>query len=633
MMEFSDLALAKFLQVAPELGPMILNFSELQEDTGEDDVVTGVFSLRVGAGVAFVPVVAKGDNIFPIDSIYIEGISEDESGQFRPLTKATITSLMNQVQMSPGKPIKTPKTVEKNPSVYNMINPPRTGKFAYASESRLIEFLAMLPNHIKQATFEKISSEKTIYDSLDRAFGLRTIFDVLKPTENTVADVTKTKAKPQSVVSASDALGAAFTDAMAKDIIVQGFHVSQNPEFSRVAVSYQPFNREGTYQEVSQAVDGGRDHNLVFSSGVSREAYLPRAHELNPGHARTLALFVTGDYAEGDKFISAGDAVDREKVLDTVFTLSPPKLMKELNKQDKFLLITNAGTYLGPFTAWSVVQNHMGTEVDISGHGHVNRLCAYRNHTQDVSRIGKNLYVPTNIFVLPLGNNVSGDLERSTFDASRKQELFSTQHLGTELNLRYDGVEFSGNNQVLGEKSAAMKFLVDGESIDPEDALRFLKQAEETKFVKIFLSKKAADFNPAEIPQSGMVNARDPGDVGPGGAFMPAIQEASKLGDGQVMEATIISQLLQIPDMFAYIEEFLPEISETVDKLGRILFLTRVKLNQLSQNLDSDSVFALINQIKQVYRSLGDSVEKLKEVSTASSGFEPGKQNRQGNGK
>ena len=162
----------------------------------------------------------------------------------------------------------------------------------------------------------------------------------------------------------------------------------------------------------------------------------------------------------------------------------------------------------------------------------------------------------------------------------------------------------------------------------------FLKQAELTKSVKIFLSKLAStDFNPAEMPTGGNYAADPAKSVGLNGAFMPAIQEASRLGDGQVLEATIISQLLQVPDLFEYIGEYLPDLLQTVDKLGRILFLTRVKLNNLSENLDPDSVFALVSQIKTVYRQLGDAVEKLKEISTTSKGFEPEKQNTQGNGK
>lgn len=628
-MDFSDIALAKFLQVAPELGPSILNFSELTEEMGDGgDTKTGVFALRIGEGLAFVPVVAKGDNIFPIDSIFI-----DDESQFRPLTKGTITALMNQSSMAPGKKTKIPQNVDKNPSVYNMINPPRTGKFTYASTSRLTEFLAVMPDYLKKFAFEKISSEKTVYDRLDQLFGLKTIFEVLQTNKGTAASMGDLTAKPVSIITGPGTLGAQFTSAMAQDVVANGYTVHGNPEFSRVAVSYQPFNTEGTYKEVSNSVDGGQDHNIVMRSGTSMEAYLPNSSRQNPVRAETLALFTNGDWATAERFIASGDSHDRETVLKNLFAVNPPRLMRDCNKGDRVVMFTPSGEYIGPFSVDSVVQNHMGTELSVYASGGVRKICGYRNHTQEMSRIGDQLYVSPTVLVMVLGANLSADIERSAHDASRKKELITSQYLGSELNLRYDGVEFSGNGHVWGTKAAAMRVLVEDELLEPSVAETFIKQAELTKSVKIFLSKKAStDFNSAEVPQFGNLAQDLNKQVGINGSFMPAVQEANKLGDGQVLEATIISQLLQVPDLFEYIAEFLPDLSSTVDKLGRILFLTRVKLNNLSENLDPDSVFALVSQIKTVYRQLGDAVEKLKEISTTSKGFEPNKQPNKGNG-
>lgn len=627
-MDFSDLALAKLLQTAPELGPMILNFSEINEDMGEDgDIKTGVFSLRIGSGYAFIPVSGRGDSLFPIDSVFIE-----DEGQFRPLTKNSISVLLNQMNMSPGKNTKIPSSVDKNPSVYNMINPPRTGKFAYASSSRLTEFLAILPNHIKQATFEKISSEKSVYDSLDKIFGLKTIFEVLKPTAHVVTHETD-RTPSLSVVTAPDQMKSALTDAMAQDLIVQGYSIVGNPEFSRIAVAYQPFNSEGTYHEVSGDSDGGQDYNIVMKSGSAQAAYLPKAHRMNPVKGETLALFDNGNYATGLRFIAMGDNPNRAVVLDTLFAVNPPVLIKDCNRDDRIVMFTSSGEFLGPFEVRSAVLNNLGTELEVytcgsgssKANNQVRKICAYRNHALDVSQIGDVLYTPSNIIVLKLGQNQSSEIERSAHDASVRRELITSQYLGAELNLRYDGVEFSGNGHVYGNKANTIKALVEEEHIEPAMAENFLKQAELTKSVKIFLSKKASSsgFGAADVPQFGSLIDDHSQKVGLNGSFMPSIQEATRLDDGQVIEATIISQLLQVPDLFEYISEFLPELSEAVDKLGRILFLSRVKLDQLSKNMDPDSVFALVSQIKTVYRQLGDSVDKLREISTASKNFTP----------
>jgi hypothetical protein len=137
-MDFSDIALAKLLQTVPELGNYILTFKdvseELQDDTG---IQVGIFVLRVGAELFYVPVVSKNDNVYPIDSIFF-----DSKKKFFPLTKKTVALVTSPSQLEPGKATDIPKHVDGNPSVYNMISPPRTGKFVYASASRLTDFLA-----------------------------------------------------------------------------------------------------------------------------------------------------------------------------------------------------------------------------------------------------------------------------------------------------------------------------------------------------------------------------------------------------------------------------------------------------------------------------------------------------------
>jgi hypothetical protein len=86
------------------------------------------------------------------------------------------------------------------------------------------------------------------------------------------------------------------------------------------------------------------------------------------------------------------------------------------------------------------------------------------------------------------------------------------------------------------------------------------------------------------------------------------------LQDGQVTESVIISELLQVPDMFEQINEYLPDIEEAIDKLGRILFMSRVHINKLSETSDSEGVFAFLAQLKAVYRMLGDNYIKLEEM-------------------
>jgi len=638
-MEFSDIALAKFLQTAPELGPLILNFSEITQDLGEDGVKAGIFILRAGLGIVYIPVVAKGDTVFPVDSAFFE-----TEAQFRPLTNATISQIVSSVSATAGKSKKIPDTVPTNPDVSAMINPPRTGKFVYASTSRLTEFLSILPEAVKQFTFEKIAAEQSLYSKLDKMFGLKAIFSVLNaqaqgkpinsgatgPVINRVNDVSVITS-PRAVQSLGDAVMSA---AFAQD----GYVITGANPFSRIAVTYQPFNQSGKFTEVNPMSDGGRDFTIAFKNGQSKPAYLPKYHRLNPvGNRSIVSLFMDGTYARGN-LVTNGDPLDTQKVLTDIFEVNPPKLLRDLARGEEFILFTSAGEALGPFTANSVTLTQSGVDIQVCAE-RIGKISGYRNYTKEVDVIGDTLFVPYNAIVVTLTQSVDSEVERSVNDALLGKELVASQYLGAELNLRHDGVEFSANGKTLGGFPSALKVLVEEEHLDPTDAGSFLKQAEEFKLLKVFLSKSAeaasTDFAPATIPQYGAVAPRVD-KVAPNGAlsnnFASNLQDAAGLNDSQVLEATVIAQLLQVPDLWEHIEEYLPELDMAVDKLGRTLFLTRVKLDQMSKGMDSESVFAIIAQIKNVYKMLGDCVSKLKTTVIMNKGYDPKTVSGQTNG-
>jgi hypothetical protein len=606
-MEFSDLALAKLLQTSPELGSLILTFQDLSEEAPpESGMKVGTFVLRSGAELFFVPVIAKGDTLYPLDSLFLES-----TGKFMPLSKKVIEGIVNNGQIEPGKPVKIPKTVDTNPSLQSFINPPRTGKFVYASSSRMLDFMAAMPERVRGWVFEKIASEKTVYDNLDKMFGLKTLFDVLKP--GPVGSASRAAQSPISVVTEANPR---LTDDEIKAVINEGYAViGEQPTF-RTAVSVQPFARDGIARQVTSS-DGEADYDISFSNGTAREAFLPRMHRLNasPNH---LAVFSNSDYATSrEGFVAVGDPLDRKKVLDRTFQYNPPVLLKDTMNGDKIAIMTGDGSFLGPFTVDRVVQSGLGVDISITGsYGKLDKVCGYRNFRGDAESMDGTLYVPFNSIVLRLNKDLSLDLERSVLSASRRRDLESLRLLGDEINLRFDGVEFFANGAAIGGVPQTMSMLVVKEGVDPALAKTFVKQAQETKSVKIYLTKQAfsSDANPAEIPQYGTTQPDPAEQVGPQGSFIPAVQKATEVGDSQTVEASILSQLLQVPDLHEQIEEYLPDIEEAVDRLGRILFLSRLNITTLAESLGPDAVFALLAQMKSVYRMLGENVTKLKQT-------------------
>ena len=628
-MEFSDIALAKFLQSVPDLSPFIINFTDAGQelDQGESEVKVGIFTLNLGVGPCYVPVVGKGTTIFPIDSIFIES-----EGMFKPLSPSVINFLAGSASSVLGSSVKMPSSVDRNPSVQELIQPPKTGKFVYASASRLPEFLAAVPQRIRHELFEKIAAEQSVYSTLDKLFGLKAIFDVLKAetagnaTPNAVNSSQSGSPKSSSIPTSSIITSPEEVKNLGKEYITSqflsnGYAINKDTDatHSRVAVAYMPWSKTGAYKDVSPGFDGGQDFAAVFEDGDTRAAFVPSYHELNPiRNDGLVSIFADGSFTRGT-FVGLNEPLPRKEVLDTLFNINPPKLLKDLSRGERFVVFTHAGEALGPFYAGSVTRSARGTEVDITCPG-VTKLCGYMNFTKDVDKVGDMLVVPHNVFVLTLGGDVTYQLAKNTIAARDTRELRATQLLGEEMVIRFDGVEYSTNDGPMGNYGQALKVLVDNQDIDPEVAQSFLKQAEETRFVRVFMSKKAGDSSgdarPSPIQSYG--DAPEPVEnVGLGGNFMSDLGGALQTNDAQLIESTIIGQLLQVPDLFEFISEYLPEIDQTVDRLGRILLVTRLKIDQISESLDSDSVFALISQLKTVYRQLGDTSLKLKTYSNS----------------
>jgi hypothetical protein len=609
--DFYSVALAKLLQTVPELGSSIVTFKDVTEDLkNESDIKVGVFVLRVGNEIFYVPVISKMDNVYPVDSIFFAS-----KGKFFPITKKTTDMIITSSKLTQGKPSKIPAIVNQNPDVTKMINPPRTGKFVYASASRLGDFLESMPNYLKTFTLEKIAEEKSVYEKLHKLFSLQDIFAALTPKVQSLAAVTN--ASPISIVT-----GAAtnLSAEQISSILNDGFHVSGTQPTRRIAISSQSYD-DNKFTSVTE-IDGNSDHEVMFSNGSSREAFIPKAMDVGVNGAAkrdSVALFANGDYAISDSFVTVGAKLDRTEVLESIFGNLPPVLPADVSVGDTFAVISGDAELLGVFNAHRVTITNLGIEIQASARGGIPygsyTLLAYRNYGLRPQAQGKTIYMPYSSLVLKLKDSITGLLERSVNSAAKTREITEAGILGEQLDIGFDGIEYSVNGLPIGGEHAMMNKLAAEEGIDPSLAKTFIKQAAERGYTKIYLTKRAGDtsFKPAEIPKYGQEMNPAP-KVGLNGSFMPNVTNALKLGDAQTAEVTIISELLQTPDMYELIEEYLPDIEECMDKLGRTLFLARVNISELAENNDADGVFAFLASLKAVYRMLGDNFLKLQEM-------------------
>jgi hypothetical protein len=506
-----------------------------------------------------------------------------------------------------------------------MVTPPRTGKFVYASSSRLVEFLAIMPNMVKQAMVEKFSQDKEVYETMHRLFGLENILAALKPS----SPVSVVRKPAIEIITGGTGLS---NDAI-KSILEKGYALRGENTTTRVAVLANDADQIGPLRQIS-GVDIGSDYEVVTKAGEIRSAFTPKrlsvtaqkpallrdygsCHKTDP----VFMIFADGNYSLTSQFVVRGEAHHGKKVMTDYFSMIEPLTPRTLSRQHNTVAVFTPDLDLVA-AGWvdSVVEAPHGITIQIGSRLPGPRtvtINAYRNCQKIDVTNPENIFVPINTLIAPLGSDVSNDLEVNVNAALAKLELNTLTTLGSAADIGFDGIEFTFNGKVVGPEMKLVERLVVQEGIAPHKADSFIKQAKDSGRVKIYLSKKA-DYEPGEIPQFGELppdqDQYNSFGADKDGAFSKNLKSAVDTQDPQMVESMVISELLQATDMTSLVKEYLPEIQAAIDKLGRTLFLARLNMDKLSMSQNSNEVMSFIANLRNVYRLLGDNATKLERM-------------------
>lgn len=94
---------------------------------------------------------------------------------------------------------------------------------------------------------------------------------------------------------------------------------------------------------------------------------------------------------------------------------------------------------------------------------------------------------------------------------------------------------------------------------------------------------------------------------------MALAQEAAAMGQQQVFDHAGIAGLAGTNDTSAMIDTFIPTWTESLDKLGRLLFLFYWKNEEFAERFGSDDVADLEDNIRNVYNKFGELLYELKK--------------------
>ena len=336
-----------------------------------------------------------------------------------------------------------------------------------------------------------------------------------------------------------------------------------------------------------------------------------------------LVVTASGRALTVGKFIAVGDELhDGEDNLSIIghilnkFT-SQRNLVtaKDVYRGDQVTLLTPSMDLLLTGVAQNVVFGQHKTTFDVStvdGTVKVEFIPGLKSIVTDASGV---IFVPENYPIVGSLDNTDDIRDSMLIDAmniNKAHSLLAAQalvSLGDKLSIGHDGIDYSLNGSHVGPAHRAIEMLIVNEGIEPRRAESFIKSAAERHKLVVLMSKKA-DFTPGEIPEFGD-KPQPQSDVQMNGAN---IQKALDSGDKQIADAMVISELLQSPDLFGVIAEYLPDINEAVDRLGRVLFMSRVRMDQLVKASGNESAMSTIASVKAVYRNLGDNLVKLEQL-------------------
>lgn len=92
-------------------------------------------------------------------------------------------------------------------------------------------------------------------------------------------------------------------------------------------------------------------------------------------------------------------------------------------------------------------------------------------------------------------------------------------------------------------------------------------------------------------------------------------EDAAKAGQRHVFDQAAIGGLTKVYDTANVVDSYIPDFMDTIDRLGRILFLFYWKHEDFNQRYGSDDVVQMEDALRNVFKQLGELTLQLKEKS------------------
>lgn len=618
----SKAALSKLNTQAPELSKYVVAFKDLSDELPDSKgIQIGMVILDIKGKYVYVPIMAKAGDIQLIESMF-----DADSKTFIPLTRKSIEWMLNKGYRM-GDSERIPSSVARDPDLYDAIVPPKTGKFVYASEGRLGGFLASMPNHIKQATSRILDEDYDLQEAMAPLMDIDVIRDHLVLSVGEEPEDEMGPPAPQVITSAKG-----LTEEQIQDIMAKGYTVKNPPNSKRIAVesseaSYGALTRLSALR-AGTAVQAMRKDGSWTSIAALRT--VPRAtYDSESDYTRNnrsssvgqdpevVAITDRGEYLTDPNIVISSAECSYAEVLEQF----SPKRITEVSIGDEGVIFTGAA-FIEPLKVTNVTKVNGWTTVEAGGH----RIMTHPSIRIMCEVRGKDIIVSDSAMLYPAkpGFDI---METDIGTAQYKSDIEMTKMLPYQSTLIHrDGV-YAVDGKEIGGKPQIVEHLLKTWEIDVPSVETFLQKSEAQPSVIVKMAAVRDGGRPSSARgtkvqphyQQGAQPVSDEQMTGTAlqraRGMASAGRQVSDVKDREVMEATLISEMLQNPDLAGSIKEYLPEIRQAVDKLGRTLFLMRINTHKLNESVDAEALNNLFTATRNAYRILGENCVTLENLA------------------
>ena len=210
-----------------------------------------------------------------------------------------------------------------------------------------------------------------------------------------------------------------------------------------------------------------------------------------------------------------------------------------------------------------------------------------------------------------------------------------------KLSMAVDGtritmVENQGTSKTYNNltKTSALKYLVENLDVRGDEAVDMLGKVKPRHYTRYLIVKQAAPMAPAfpnmptsydsqigantNSPFEAQVDAQmpTPQPFSPDTPMDPSMaMQGAQTGQKEVLDTAMLGTLANAMDVPSIIDDYLGDIMLGMDRVGRILFLLYWKPDVLAERYGREDIIQLEDNLKNVFKSLGDIVLVLKQKS------------------